>query len=196
MNTLWVHNVQSQPSTQTLLVFAFTSSKLGFPDGPVVKNLPAMQETQETQFRSLGWEGPLEEGTATHSSILAWRIPWAEEPGRLWSIGSQVGHDWSDLECTQIITTHCHFFLLLLSELMVDVLWRLSEIIGFILIWPVKFFLWPYLIWTCLWDKCAFTCWSEGYFHSSVRETSECLFFQTTCNWLMGNHQLSKTCSS
>ena len=56
-----------------------------------VKNLPAMQETQ---VRSLGWEDPLEKGTATHSSILAWRIPWTEEPGGLQSIGSQgVGHD-------------------------------------------------------------------------------------------------------
>ena len=46
------------------------------------------------QVRSLGWEDPLEEGTATHPSILAWRIPWVEEPGGLWSIGSQrVGHD-------------------------------------------------------------------------------------------------------
>ena len=43
---------------------------------------------------SEGWEDPLEEGTATHSSILAWRIPWTEEPGRLWSIGLQrVRHD-------------------------------------------------------------------------------------------------------
>ena len=40
-----------------------------------------MQETQETQVQSLGWEDPLEEGLATHSSILAWRIPWAKEPG-------------------------------------------------------------------------------------------------------------------
>ena len=56
-----------------------------------VKNLPAMQETQ---FRSLGWEDPLEEGMATHSSILAWRIPWTEEPGGLRSLGSQrVEHD-------------------------------------------------------------------------------------------------------
>ena len=56
-----------------------------------VKNLPAMQETW---VRSLGSEDPLEEGTATHSSILAWRIPWTEEPGGLQSIGSQrVGHD-------------------------------------------------------------------------------------------------------
>ena len=43
-----------------------------------VKNLPAMQETQ---VRSMGWEDPLEKGMATHSSILAWRIPWTEEPG-------------------------------------------------------------------------------------------------------------------
>ena len=48
----------------------------------VVKNLPAMQETQ---VQSLGQEDPLEEGTATHSSILAWEISWTEEPGRLQS---------------------------------------------------------------------------------------------------------------
>ena len=48
--------------------------------------------------RSLGQEDPLEEGMATHSSILAWRIPWRVEPGRLQSMGSKrVGHDWSDL---------------------------------------------------------------------------------------------------
>ena len=47
------------------------------------KNLPAMQE--ETQFRSLGWEDPLDKGITTHFSILSWRIPWTEEPGRLQS---------------------------------------------------------------------------------------------------------------
>ena len=53
----------------------------------MVKKLPAMLET-------LGWEDPLEKGKATHSSILAWRIPWTEEPGGLQSMGSQrVGHD-------------------------------------------------------------------------------------------------------
>ena len=56
-----------------------------------VKNLPAMQETQETQVRSLGWEDPLEEEMATHSNILAWKIPWTEEPDGLQSIGSQRG---------------------------------------------------------------------------------------------------------
>ena len=53
-----------------------------------------MQETKETQVPSLGREDPLEEGMATHSSILAWRIPWTEEPSGLQSMGSQrVGHD-------------------------------------------------------------------------------------------------------
>ena len=56
-----------------------------------VKHLPAMQETR---VQSLGKEDPLEKEMATHSSILAWKIPWMEEPGRLQSMGSQgVGHD-------------------------------------------------------------------------------------------------------
>ena len=56
-----------------------------------VKNLPAVQETW---VQSLGQEDPLEKGRATHSSILAWRIPWTEEPGGLQSMGSKrIGHD-------------------------------------------------------------------------------------------------------
>ena len=56
-----------------------------------LKHLPALRETW---VRSLGWEDPLEKETATHSSILAWRIPWMEEPGGLQSTGSQkVRHD-------------------------------------------------------------------------------------------------------
>ena len=69
-------------------------------DGPwwlrdqVLKIPPTMQETEKRQFRSLGGEAPLEKGLTAHSSILAWRIPWTEEPGGLQSIGSQrVGHD-------------------------------------------------------------------------------------------------------
>ena len=59
-----------------------------------VKNLPAMQETQETLVQSLVREDPLEKEMATHSSILAWRIPWTEEPGGLQFLGSQrVRHD-------------------------------------------------------------------------------------------------------
>ena len=65
---------------------------IGFPDGSAVKRLPAMQETQ---VRSLGGEDCLEKEMSTLSSLLAWRTPWTEEPGRLQSIGLQrVGHDW------------------------------------------------------------------------------------------------------
>ena len=59
---------------------------LGFPGGSVAKNPPAIQELQEIQFRSLGREDSLEKGMATHSSILAWEIPWTEESSRLQSI--------------------------------------------------------------------------------------------------------------
>ena len=77
---------------QDLTVLFFNSSNLGGEfDGTslmaqVVKNLPAVQETQ---VRSLGREDPLEKEMATHSSILAWEIPWMEEPGGLQSMGCQ-----------------------------------------------------------------------------------------------------------
>ena len=54
-----------------------------------VKNSPVVQQTQETQFQSLGWEDPLEKEMATHSDILAWEIPWTEEPDSLQSTGLQ-----------------------------------------------------------------------------------------------------------
>ena len=66
-----------------------------------LKRLPAMWETQ---VQSLGWEDPLEKEMATHSSILAWRIPWAEEPGRLHSTGSQSWTRLSDFTFTFIST--------------------------------------------------------------------------------------------
>ena len=68
--------------------------KMGFPSGSVVKNLPAMQETQ---VQSLGQKETLEKGMPTPSSILAWRIPWTDEPFGLQSTGSQrVSHNSSD----------------------------------------------------------------------------------------------------
>ena len=68
-------------------------SRLAFPGGSVAKNLLVMQETQ---VQSLGWEDPLEKEMSIHSSIIAWKIPWTEEPGRLQSTGSQrVGHDFT-----------------------------------------------------------------------------------------------------
>ena len=67
----------------------------GFPDGSVVKNVPAVQERKEMQVQSLGQENPQEEEMATLSSILAWKIPLTEKPGGLQSVVSQrVLHNW------------------------------------------------------------------------------------------------------
>ena len=66
-----------------------------FPGDLVVKNPPPMQETQDKEVWSLGWEDPLEEEIATHSSSLAWKIPWTEELGRLQFAGSQKS--WTQL---------------------------------------------------------------------------------------------------
>ena len=80
-----------------LMTTSFNLSALAFMSmsslvAQMVKNLPVIWKTR---VQSLGWEDPLEKGMTTHSSILAWRIPWAEEPGRLQSMGLQrVGHDW------------------------------------------------------------------------------------------------------
>ena len=72
----------------------------------MVKNLSAMQETQ---VPSLGWEDLLEEGMATHSSILAWRIPWTEEPGRLQFMGSQrSGHNRTTKHSTSLYLLSLH----------------------------------------------------------------------------------------
>ena len=81
----------------------FLSMVRAFLVAQVVKNLP---EVQETWVWSLYWDDPLEKGMATHSSILAWRIPWTEEPGRVHSMGSQrVGHSWGTNTQTH---THRH----------------------------------------------------------------------------------------
>jgi len=62
---------------------------MGLLSGSVIKNLLAMQKTQEAGVPSLGWEDPLEKGMVTHSRIFAWRIPWTEEADGLRSKGSQ-----------------------------------------------------------------------------------------------------------
>ena len=70
---------------------------------PAVKNLPCQSRRSKTQVWYLGWENPLEEELATHSSILAWKTPWTEEPNRLQGTGSQrIGHDWAQTH------THTH----------------------------------------------------------------------------------------
>ena len=85
----------------------------GFPGGSAVKNPPAMQEPHETWVQSSGWEDPLEVGMATHFSILAWRIPWTEEPG------SYSPWDHKESDTTEPLSTahyndmyHLHSFLL------------------------------------------------------------------------------------
>ena len=82
---------------------------LGFPGGSEAKVSATMQETQ---VQSPGWEDPLENGMATHSSILAWRIPWIEETGSLQSMGLQrVKYDWA---------TNFHFIAILLSQVQLE----------------------------------------------------------------------------
>ena len=82
---------QQQKQKENYMGLKITAGKHSSLVAQRLKCLPAMQETW---VQSLGWEDPLKKGMATHSSILAWRIPWTEEPGRLQSMGSQrVGHD-------------------------------------------------------------------------------------------------------
>ena len=71
----------SKRKHQIIITIKITALKCN--NGSVVKNLPAMQETKESQVQSLGQEDPLEEAMATHSSILVWKIPWTEEFGGL-----------------------------------------------------------------------------------------------------------------
>ena len=69
----------------------------------MAQTVTRLSAVQETWVRSLGWEDPLEKEMATHSSTLAWKIPWTEEPGRLQSMGSQSRTQLSDFTYCQII---------------------------------------------------------------------------------------------
>ena len=89
----------------------------------VLKNPPANSEDKRDMVRSLGWEDPLEEDMATHSSIFAWRIPWTEEPGGLQS----TGHNWSNL-------AHALFFKSCLTKEMLCFL--------FCLLWLSEYYFW------------------------------------------------------
>ena len=83
----------SPPTDQTRVLLHCRQILTNWATAEKVKNLLEMKETR-VQF--LGWEVPLEKGMAIHSSILAWRIPWGEKPGRLQSVGLQrVGHNWA-----------------------------------------------------------------------------------------------------
>ena len=92
-NVPWIFFFLSLNTSQCLIFKKlFNTPFWGAPRSSVVKNLPIVQETW---VRSLDWEDPLELEMATHSSILAWKIPWTDKPGGLQSMGSQrVGHNW------------------------------------------------------------------------------------------------------
>ena len=89
----WTSNSESIWETLSYLMASLVAQR--------IKRLPAMQDTR---VRSLGWEDPLEKEMATHSSILAWRIPWTEEPGGLQSTGSQSRTRLSDFTSLHFLT--------------------------------------------------------------------------------------------
>ena len=105
--THWNLEIDKRQRNFPMTLNASTCNKvMGFPSGSAIKNLPAVWDTR-VQF--LGGEDPLEEGMATDSIILAWRISWTEEPGGLRSTGSQrVGHNCSDWAHTQVIKLRLH----------------------------------------------------------------------------------------
>ena len=92
----------------------------------LLKNLPALQETWVRSLWSLGQEDPLEKEMATHSSTLAWKIPWTEKPGGLQSMGSQrAGHNWvTSLSFSFISTDRGHFNLLKCAGLLQNTLFN------------------------------------------------------------------------
>ena len=96
----------------------------------VVKNPPANAGDVRDMFLSQGWENPLQEGMATHCSILAWRVPWTEEPGGLQPTESQrAGHDWSDLARTHrscIWNPAPRNSHMVLDPLTIEGIWRLT----------------------------------------------------------------------
>jgi len=88
-----VHGVSELDTTEWLNWTELRASQMAL----VVKNLPAKAGNKRDIILIPDWANPLEEGVATHSSILAWRIPWTEEPGELWSMGHK------ELDMTEVI---------------------------------------------------------------------------------------------
>ena len=86
--------LKSEPQKSESKFIQRDTQSVGFPGGASGKEPTCQCRRRKTWVQSLGWEDPLEEGMATHSRILAWRIPWTEETGGLQSIGSQrIGYD-------------------------------------------------------------------------------------------------------
>ena len=92
----WMDTNGEASTWRVLVVFVFVYLYFPNPSSLVAQRLKRLPAMRETWVQSLDWEDPLEKEMATHSSILAWIIPWTAEPGRLQSTGSQrVGHDWA-----------------------------------------------------------------------------------------------------
>ena len=110
----------------------------------VLKNLPANAGDIRDTGSSVGREDPLEEVMATHFSILAWRIPWTEEPGGLQFIGLQrIGHDWSNLAhiCMDyefMEDSHLHHIKFNLWSTVLNC----TKLLIFECVWPIKFYIW------------------------------------------------------
>ena len=106
-----------------------------------LKRLPAMRETR---VRSLGWEDPLEKEMATHSSTLAWKIPWPEEPDRLQSMGSQrIRHDWETSHCSMSSSNCCFLTCICVSQEAGKLVWYshlFKNFPQFVVIYTVKDF--------------------------------------------------------
>ena len=118
--------LQSSNTFQAPILYQL-NPRSGFHGGLAVKNPPAMQEMW---VGSLRWEGPLEKGMATHSNILAWRIPWTEEPGRLQSTGLQ------DSDTVEQLSHHHQVFLaVIIYPVLITVfckLFKLKWILGYV----------------------------------------------------------------
>ena len=113
---IFLHSEKSRrPNRNQCLMYSIDFNS-GFPAGISDKELSFQCRRHETRVQSMDWQDPLEEEMATHPNILAWRIPWTEEPGRLQSIGSHRARGWSGLACTHIafnsegVLFHCLAF--------------------------------------------------------------------------------------
>ena len=146
---------------------------MGFPGGSVVKNMCAMQETLETQVWSLGQAHPLGEGMASHSSILAWRIPVTEEPGGLQSMGLQrVGPDWSNW-------AHTFFSLWLTSLGIAD-----SKSIHITTNDPIPFFFHGLAVFYCIYVPYLFFLLISLFFNWRIIALQNFVVFCHTSTWI------------
>ena len=152
----------------------------------MIKNLPA---TLETQVWFLGWEDPLEKWMATHSSILAWRIPWIEEPGRLQLMGLQrVGLDWmTNITIPTVDTYTIILYYIILYYIILYYILDLSPLSGMYMMisYPCLCIAFLFSLWCLLKSKC-FPFWSQIY------QFSACMIYAFYVLRKLGNLQHRK----